>query len=298
MKRIFKDLLSIIFYLFIFTNVFIYKNNIFEYIDYSITLFLEYVFPFLFITIIIEEMIIKSNLIYYICKLIQNIKFINPLKLFIILFSILGGCPTNIILIKNLLDKNIINTNEANNLLECTYFSNILFLINILSVMFNNYEIVYKIIISHYLSNILIITFKKIENKSSIKYLSKNTNKTNLSGAINKSINTNLMVFGTIVYFIVISNIINMPFPYLFINTLISGFLEITQGLIKLNIVEINLIIKEIIAIAFISFGGLSIHVQSKSILKDANLSYKSFLKGRVISVLISISILLILTLF
>ena len=52
---------------------------------------------------------------------------------------------------------------------------------------------------------------------------------------------------------------------------------------------RINSKIKEIIAIAIISFGGLSIHTQIKAILEDTKIIYNFFLKGRIIHVIIGI---------
>ena len=71
-------------------------------------------------------------------------------------------------------------------------------------------------------------------------------------------------------------------------NTLISGFLEITNGLNLLANLSINLKLKEIMAISIISFGGLSINTQIKAILEDTNLKYSSFLKGRIMGTIIS----------
>jgi len=58
--------------------------------------------------------------------------------------------------------------------------------------------------------------------------------------------------------------------------------------------INLTLKIKEIIAIATISFGGLSINTQIKAILEDTNINYLPFLKGRIMQALISIILIII----
>ena len=60
-----------------------------------------------------------------------------------------------------------------------------------------------------------------------------------------------------------------------------------TQGLNSL--INLNIPFKEIIAIIFISFGGLSIHTQVKCILDESSLEYKYFFKGRIYQTIIAV---------
>ena len=62
-----------------------------------------------------------------------------------------------------------------------------------------------------------------------------------------------------------------------------------TQGLNTL--INYNSYFKELLAILFISFGGLSIHTQVKCILDEENISYKYFLKGRIMQTLIALGL-------
>lgn len=97
---------------------------------------------------------------------------------------------------------------------------------------------------------------------------------------------TTTMVLGAITFYLVISDILQL-------NIFLRGLLEMTQGLNSL--INLNLANKEIIAIIFISFGGLSIHTQVKCILDDSTLEYKYFFKGRIYQTLIA-TILTIIT--
>ena len=85
--------------------------------------------------------------------------------------------------------------------------------------------------------------------------------------SIKKSMNTMLMILGTITLFFVINAIIN-PLN----KPLISGILEVSQGLNQLSII-----------------------LQIKSILDDSKISLNTFFKARVLQALIAIIFLIIL---
>ena len=61
-----------------------------------------------------------------------------------------------------------------------------------------------------------------------------------------------------------------------------------TQGLKYISIQELPLKIKTIISTMFISFGGISVHMQIISILSDTKIKYFPFLIARVIHALMS----------
>ena len=72
------------------------------------------------------------------------------------------------------------------------------------------------------------------------------------------------------------------------LKVIFKGLLEITQGLNILNTISNKSIIKEIIAIFLISFGGLSIHTQVLSLTTDNKELYQNYFIGRVFQALIS----------
>lgn len=260
----------------------------------GVNLWLTKVFPTLFIMFIINDLIVNLDLF-------KNFKIFN--KFFnttgssssVFLLSIFSGTPTSTFIIKEALNNNNISINDANKLISYTFFSNPLFLYNILSLSFNKF-ITFKIIAIHYLSNILIGLLYKNKYNTEVNIINKeNNNPKNifllLPKSIKKSLDTLLMILGTIIFYMIITNIINecINLNYL-TEIIIKGFLEITQSLNILPNLEINSIIKEIIAISIISFGGLSIHTQVLSIIDNTSISYKNFLMGRILHVLISLS--------
>ena len=103
-------------------------------------------------------------------------------------------------------------------------------------------------------------------------------------------------VFATITFFLIlltiITNIFHLVEPY---NSIISGLIEMTSGLKYLHLTTLTLKTKIVISAFFISFGGLAIHGQILSILKDYDINYPLFFLARIIHGLISSLIVFIL---
>ncbi len=294
-KKIFTIILLFSFIYLLFRYNFILQKSVND----AVLLWLNKVFPSLFIMFIINDLIINSHILDNLCNLISPIfnKIYNvsgtSLECFILcLFS---GTPSAAYIIKEMLSNNSIHDEDANKLISFTFFSNPLFLYNILSISFNKF-ITLKIIIIHYITNLLIglffmknksnnnnnnnITFKNKENTKIINLIPK---------AISKSFNTLLMILGTITFYMIISNYLLKIIPLNIIGEVIlRGILEITQSLNILPNLNILSMIKEIIALSIISFGGLSIHTQILNIISDTPIKYKNFFIGRILHVLFS----------
>lgn len=117
------------------------------------------------------------------------------------------------------------------------------------------------------------------------------------SNSIKKSINTLLMISGTVTSFLIISTLICHIFNFDgIIAMFIKGILEMTMGLSSLSLLGIKDIYKVVFSSMIISFGGLSIHLQVISILED--IRYRNYFKGRIYQSVISgiISLLLFIT--
>lgn len=281
MKNNYKDFLIIIISL-LFLYFSLLNNKIInESIISSITLWVTKVFPSLFPMILLNNILIDYNLPYYITKLFKK----KGLKYYVMILSLFSGSPSNAIIIKELYQNNSINLEDANKLLTYTFFSNPIFLTTMLSLIFDM-KTTWKLIIISYLSNIIISFIFKIKpnNLKNIK-----NKEHSISNNINKTMTILIMILGTITFYILISTFVITLLNLNAINSLfIKGFLELTQGLNYLKDIHISLFLKELIAITFILFGGLSIHTQIKSILSDTNLSYKYFLYGRLLSIIIA----------
>ena len=291
-KKIFTIILLFSFIYLLFRYNFILQTSVND----AVILWLTKVFPSLFIMFIINDLIINSHILDNLCNLISplfnKIYNVSGTSLECFLLCIFSGTPSSAYIIKEMLQNNSINESDANKLISFTFFSNPLFLYNILSISFNKF-ITLKIIIIHYLTNLLIGLFF-IKNKSTTNNIKiKKINNTSIINlipkSISKSFNTLLMILGTITFYMIISNYLLKIIPLNILGEVIlRGILEITQSLNILPNLNILSIIKEILALAIISFGGLSIHTQILNIISDTNIKYRNFLIGRILHVLFS----------
>lgn len=266
MKRKITILLIMTFIILIFKNYEIVLKSTLD----ATTIWLNKVFPYLFIMIIIQDLLINLNFS----------SFFKNTAIYIFIMSLLSGTPSGTYIISKLKEQNIITKEYANTCLIFTFFANPLFLYSILNSIFLSKLTTIRLMLILYLTNLILYFIYKKDLPSNGKSI--NTNEINLSLSIKTSINTTITVLGVITFYLILSNIIitefNIIYPF---NIFFKGFLEMTQGLAAL--INANIKFKEIISMIFISFGGFSIHTQVSCILNEADLSYKYFFKGRII---------------
>lgn len=294
MKKI-KNFLIILFcFIFIFL---IFKNNksVNEIIIFSFELFKTKVFPNLFPFLVLSEILINYNFVTICSSYFSNaFKFLFKISgsaSFVFIMSLLTGFPSNAKYAKELYNKGYITDKEATKILMFTHFSNPLFVIGTIS-MFINTKIAILVLISHYLGNIIIgLIFRNYNVSLNNSYMKTNKPKSFgicFSEAIKNSINILLLIFGTITSFLIISELIKKNLNLNdFFNILISGLLEFTQGINFASYMD-NIKIKTILMTAFISFGGISVHMQILSIISDSKIKYYPFLFARLLHAFIS----------
>ena len=92
-------------------------------------------------------------------------------------------------------------------------------------------------------------------------------------------------MLGIIIFFLIITTLLKKIIPLN--NTfgyIISGILEMTQGVKYISQdIKLPINIKCSIIGAIISFSGMSVHFQVKSIIEGTPISYKNFLIARII---------------
>ena len=264
--------------------IFINKDIIYSSFNYSIQLFINNVFPSLFTFYILSNLLINYGFI----ELINGrFKVFNLSKngLFIFIMSMISGFPSSSIYCSDFLKNNYISLSEANKLMIYTHFSNPLFIIMIVSNILNN-KLAYIILICHYLSNfILAIIFRNIKIDNKTNYTIKiNSLFDCIIDSIYKCFKTLLIVFSSIYIFILFYNLLIKYVPLNgYYRAIISMLFEITGGINNLSKLNISDSIKSILIGMGISFGGLSIHLQIKSIISDTSISYHQFLISRLL---------------
>ncbi len=276
--------------IFFFILIFI-KKEIMYYTIYNTTLiWFKNIVPNLLPMFIITSFIVSSNLIYNICNIFgKPFKYLFNTSIygfFVFILSLFTGSPSNSKYIKDLLDNNLISNKEKDKLLLFTNNFNPLLILSLLS--FLGKSISNKILLTIILSNIIVGLINR--NKENIlinnNYKVKNID---ISNIIKSTMDTLFMILGTLIFFNIIINL--LPINNLVIKNIFNGFLEITTALTNLKTINISNNIKTYLSLIYLSFGGLSIHMQIKSILP--NMNYLEFIKSRILTIFISLLIYL-----
>lgn len=299
-------LLLTLFILCIFNSKTILTNTIY----FSIELFIKYIFPSLFPMFIISSLLVEIDFPKVIGSYFKKImKLLFKTKgegAFIFFLSFLTGFPSSAKYLDDLIEKGQINNKDCEKILTFTHFSNPLFVVNTIGVLFlNNIKYGYLLLITQIIGNILVgITFrnynKNITNDNiknyNLSHLNEKINNTNLFKVLLTSIKNSLDVliniFGIITFTLIIINIIFTN--HNLFETISIGLIEMTTGLKLLASYNLNINLKLIISAIFISFGGISIHIQIMNILKERKVKYLPFLMSRIFHSLYSILIIII----
>lgn len=287
-----KKNINILFNLIIFYLIFkVFFNNALFYnsIILSLKMFIYKVFPFLFIMMILNKMLISFNFPYYLNKIFKK------KEIYIMIMSMLSGSPINAIILNDYLKNKQINEKSASITLMFTTLNNPLFLYNYFLSNFTKKDtfILMSII---YISNIIIyLIFKNkivIDNNRN-KFINYNK-KNELFNNIYNSLESLIKIMGIIIFFKVITDLLFINESYF--TSLLKGLIELTTGLNSLNNFSYSLL-KKIIALTIISFASLSIHMQISIILSSYKINYKYFYLSRILLIIINIILLCLQTL-
>ena len=287
------------------------SKSILDSVGFSLNVFKNNIFPSLFPFFVLSNILIKCGLPEFMGNLFKGImnRFfkIKGICAFIFFMSIISGNPANAKYTRELYLDGKINKYEATKILCFTCFSNPLFILGTVSILFlNNKEAGLLILICHYIGNIFVgLTMreyhpsKKENEKISLKKAIDEMHKKRISNkdsfgeiitnSLVSSINTLLLILGVITTSLVITTIIdnNLNLNSVF-QSVLNGFIEMTQGLKYISLEAIPLKVKCILTVMILSFGGFSIHMQIMSILSDTDVRYLPFLCARICHAIIS----------
>lgn len=258
---------------------------------------------------VLSDILINYNFIEYIpnkvISFFSKVFNISRAGVLTVFLSIISGFPSNARNLKTMYDKGLISKKESEHLLLFNHFANPLFVIQTIGVFFLNNSLYGTIILgAHILSNVIIgIIFRKkntFTNNNSIT----NGNKCQsfgevLSSSVKKSIDSLLMISGTVTLFLILSTLITNIFSLSAnLSVLVKSTLEMTMGLSNLAKTGINDLYKVVFSSMIISFGGLSVHLQVISALDGTDILYRNYFKGRIYQTLLSGAISYIIMLF
>lgn len=277
MKRNLFIILCCLFIVYLlFTNTSIVANSILN----SCKLFITKVFISLFPMYILSKVLINYNFPYYIYRLTKS----NYLYIF--LLSLLGGSPSSYIILNDLVIKGIISKEDANSYIMANFFLNPLFLYTMLK-LFLPLNIVFKIIFISYLSNIILYFIHKTNGKPL-----KRNKEIPLGDLLVKEINNAKDIFLNVLGMIILFNLLSLLIPKDL--GFLVGILEVSNGLNYLVTLNTSLMSKSMLALIFINFGGISIFMQIKAVLKNSYISLTRYILGRFYASFLSVSIFLL----
>lgn len=277
-----KKLLTLLLFILFIVN----KNAIVLAAADALSIWSKSLFPVLFPTLILSDILLASGLIDKIPKFLYDVYSkifkTSPYGLFVFIVSVFGATPTNAKILKDLYDSKLIDKNSLTKILSQTIFFN-----PILILTFSNL----KVLIIMWVSNVLtsFILRDALVSESPLK-TSYNFD-FNLNKSIEKNMKTILNILGTLTVFLSLSNIVPIKNPIL--KTFISGILEITSGFTRIKLYTVSPI-NDILMLTFTSLASFSIIMQIKSILKETKFDSKYFYTSRILTLFISLLIYLI----
>lgn len=285
MKKTYKSILILVI---LMTLLILYLINskmiIDSVIDYSI-LFLTKLFPVTFLFFVFSSLLIDYGLI----QLFQYYLNINTSNLYVFLISLISGFPSGAKYTKELLEAQLIDSDDANRIIMYSHFPNPLFVLGSVYFVLKDQGLCLKILLAIIFSNFIIYLFtKKSKKRIANNYQVPNDFSSVLVKAVKSAFGTILLIYGTSLFFHLIAAIIT---KYVVLDAnlfvFVNGFFDLTKGVFSTVLIN-NKLIRALYILFFISFGGISIHMQIKSILLDTPIKYRYFFKGRIIGTILA----------
>ena len=240
--------------------------------------------PFLIITELMVSLNIHNILGHSIGKPLSKILKISPSSSIAFLCGLLFGFPLGTKFSVSLYEKNIISKEEASNLICFCSNTGPGFIISVIGCSLGNKNIAVCIYLCQVISALIIafILPKKTKiNNIKQTFSIPNFTVNSFTSAITSSVIPMLNICIFVIFFSVISSSIENILSYInfntYINTFISGFLELTNGINNLSYLPLNT--KTVFLSAFfVGWSGISVILQSISIFSKHALDTKKFI--------------------
>ena len=322
-----KNILPFIFLVFTACLLVFSKSNL-PAVKSGLNLWATSVIPSLFPFFVATELLMHTNIVNIFQRLLNNFMKplfnVNGKGSFAFIMGIISGYPIGAKIACDFRKNNICSKEECERLLSFTNNSGPLFIIGTVGIsMFGNSTTGLLLFVSHLLASITVgFIFRfwhsgsSYELQNTYQNYSKTTNNTLvtfsnlgevLADSIKQATSTIMLIGGFVVIFSSIISILNSSgvFYYLtialtpifnllkidigFINGLLTGFLEITNGIKLISMIRIKKISINLIFTSFLlGFGGISILLQVFSIVSKTDLSMKPYIYGKILHGIIS----------
>ena len=310
-----KNIITIMFLLFTICLIIFSKSNI-QAVKNSLNIWVNNVIPSLFPFFIATELLnhtnipkVFGNMFNKIMRPIFNVPGIGAYAL---IMGIISGYPVGAKIVTNFRNQNLCTKEEAERLITFTNNSGPLFILGTVGIsLFFDYSIGLLLLFTHILACISVgIIFRFWKSKEKEKrntYITNNNITFNslgeiLSKSIISAINSVVLIGGFIILFgivlsilqktyilnffkiafIPIFNLLNIKTE--FITPILTGILELTNGVTTISTIPNKTLATNIIISAFLlGFGGISIMLQVLSIISKSDISIKPYILGKLL---------------
>ncbi len=292
------------------TNIFIYlcmillltnSKNVYMCVSNSLNIFIQTLIPSLYIYLLITEILINSNLAYNlsfgISKILSKIFRIPKEATFVVLISFLLGYPNSAKCIAKLYDDNKISLPLAKKLISFTNNASPAYILCAIGIsMFNSMSIGIILLISHFLSSIIIgmcYPYSKhiIQQKASISNsFSKISSPFDiLITSILNSFKTLGIILGYLIVFSLIPNLLITPLtiPDL-IKCFVVGIFESTTGIHAISSYTLSVSTLLVLTSFILSFSSFMIIFQVYSFVYRIGIKLKELILYKLLHGIIS----------
>ncbi|MDO4618030.1 MAG: hypothetical protein Q4B31_00740 [Clostridia bacterium] len=206
-----------------------------------------------------------------------------------VVLGLLSGYPLGSETAVRLYDEGNISKSECERLLAFCNNSGPLFIMGTVGLsLFGNRKAGIILYVCHVLSALtvgMIFKFYKRDNGSETLETKKDTSERNLGeiykNAIWGSVRSIAIVSGTVLFFSVVLNLIAGLLPDSFIRELFVILGEVTSGVKRISLSDLELQKKILLAAAAAGFAGISVHLQVMSIASGKGINLKPYLIGK-----------------
>lgn len=264
-------------------------------ISIVLTNFFANLFPYLFMFLILNQLLIRTNIIYFIGYLLQFIFYplfkINAKSASLILLSILNGFPSSCLYSSTMIKENKIDILSSQKIANYFFLPSFTFIFYVVKNSINiNFFIL--LTISLYIPPFVLMLISKNTRKDEYipltivkKELINNSLKFNATNSLKSIFSDSIYVLITILGMISFCSMISLIIP----NTFIKGLLEFSIPSINILKSNIPIMIKTMCLLIILSFSSLSSIFQASIYLDDLNMSLFSFIKIRIVMVSLSL---------
>ena len=322
-----RNILPIFFILITICLVLFSKSNLTA-TKNGLVLWATCVVPSLFPFFVVTNLLTHTKVVYLIGKILDKfmrpIFNVPGIGGFAFAMGLISGYPVGAKIVSDLRQNNLVTKDEGERLLAFTNNSGPLFILSSVGIgLFGDTKTGFLLLFTHILACITVgIIFSKFSQKNNSfvsNYSKKNLYSSNnnnltfknlgevLSNSIHNSISTVLLIGGFVVMFSVIISILdqtnilnilsNLIFPILklfnfnfsFAKPIISGIIELTNGINQVASVNIKAISQNVILSSFLlGFGGFSVLLQVYSLVSKTDLTIKKYFIGKVLQGIIA----------